>query len=102
MSRDDLVMTNARVITSVVKEVSRHSPEAVLVMVTNPLDAMAQVAAAGSGFPRERVIGMAGVLHTPRFPTFIAPGPHASVLDVPAYVPGGHRPTLGPPPPPPT
>src|SRR5438445_2863775 len=72
MSRDDLVMTNARVIASVVRDVARRSPDSVLVMVTNPLDAMAQLAHAVSGFPRERVIGMAGVLDTARFRTFIA------------------------------
>jgi malate dehydrogenase len=96
MSRDDLVMTNAKVISSVVKEVSRQSPEAVLVMVTNPLDAMAQVAAAVSGFPRQRVIGMAGVLDTARFRTFIAQELDASVLDVQAYVLGGHGDTMVP------
>ena len=96
MSRDDLVMINAKVIASVVREVSRHSPEAVLVMVTNPLDAMAQVAGAVSGFPRERVIGMAGVLDTARFRTFIAQELNASVLDVQAYVLGGHGDTMVP------
>jgi malate dehydrogenase len=96
MSRDDLVMTNAKVITSVVREVARHSPDAILVMVTNPLDAMAQVAAAVSGFPRERVIGMAGVLDTARFRTFIAQELDASVLDVQAYVLGGHGDTMVP------
>jgi len=96
MSRDDLVMTNAKVISSVVREVARHSPDAVLVMVTNPLDAMAQVAAAVSGFPRQRVIGMAGVLDTARFRTFIARELDASVLDVQAYVLGGHGDTMVP------
>src|SRR5690349_6085986 len=96
MSRDDLVMTNAKVISSVVREVSKQSPDCVLVMVTNPLDAMAQVAAAVSGFPRERVIGMAGVLDTARFRTFIAQELGASVLDVQAYVLGGHGDTMVP------
>jgi malate dehydrogenase len=96
MSRDDLVMTNAKVISSVVKAVAQQSPEAVLVMVTNPLDAMAQVAGAVSGFPRERVIGMAGVLDTARFRTFIAQELGASVLDVQAYVLGGHGDTMVP------
>ena len=96
MSRDDLVMTNAKVISSVVREVARYSPQAVLVMVTNPLDAMAQVAAAVSGFPRERVIGMAGVLDTARFRTFIAQELGASVVDVQAYVLGGHGDTMIP------
>jgi malate dehydrogenase len=96
MSRDDLVMTNARVISSVVRAVSRQSPDCVLVMVTNPLDAMAQVAAAVSGFPRQRVIGMAGVLDTARFRTFIAQELDASVLDVQAHVLGGHGDTMVP------
>ena len=95
MSRD-LVMTNAKVISSVVREVSKQSPDCVLVMVTNPLDAMAQVAAAVSGFPRQRVIGMAGVLDTARFRTFIARELDASVLDVQAYVLGGHGDTMVP------
>ena len=96
MSRDDLVMANAKVIGSVVAEVVRHSPEAVLVMVTNPLDAMAQLAHAVSGFPRERVIGMAGVLDTARFRSFIAAELGASVEDVQAYVLGGHGDTMVP------
>ena len=96
MSRDDLVMTNARVIASVVGEVARHSPNCVLIMVTNPLDAMTQLARAVSGFPRERVIGMAGVLDTARFRTFIARELDASVEDVQAYVLGGHGDTMVP------
>jgi malate dehydrogenase len=96
MSRDDLVMINTKVISSVVREVAQHSPQAVLVMVTNPLDAMAQVAAVVSGFPRERVLGMAGVLDTARFRTFIARELDASVLDVQAYVLGGHGDTMVP------
>ena len=96
MSRDDLVMANAKVIASVVGAVARQSPEAVLLMVTNPLDAMAQLAQAVSGFPRERVIGMAGVLDTARFRTFIAQELGASVEDVHAYVLGGHGDTMVP------
>src|SRR5205807_6736925 len=96
MSRDDLVMTNARVIASVVRDVARRSPDTVLVMVTNPLDAMAQLAHAVSGFPRERVIGMAGVLDTARFRTFIARELDASIEDVDAYVLGGHGDTMVP------
>jgi malate dehydrogenase len=96
MSRDDLVMTNAKVIASVVGEVARHSPDAVLIMVTNPLDAMTQLARAVSGFPRDRVIGMAGVLDTARFRTFIAQELGASVEDVHAYVLGGHGDTMVP------
>jgi malate dehydrogenase len=96
MSRDDLVMANAKVIASVVGEVAQRSPESVLVMVTNPLDAMAQLAHAVSGFPRERVIGMAGILDTARFRTFIAQELDASVTDVQAYVLGGHGDTMVP------
>jgi malate dehydrogenase len=89
-------MTNARVIASVVREVASRSPETILLMVTNPLDAMAQLAGAVSGFPRERVIGMAGVLDTARFRTFIARELDASVEDVHAYVLGGHGDTMVP------
>jgi malate dehydrogenase len=96
MSRDDLVMTNAKVIASVVGEVTRRSPQTVLLMITNPLDAMTQLAHAVSGFPRERVIGMAGVLDTARFRTFIAQELDASVEDVAAYVLGGHGDTMVP------
>jgi malate dehydrogenase len=80
----------------VVREVATRSPDAVLVMVTNPLDAMAQLAHAVSGFPRERVIGMAGILDTARFRTFIARELDASVEDVHAYVLGGHGDTMVP------
>ncbi len=96
MSRDDLVMINAKVVSSVVREVVRHSPDAILVCVTNPLDAMTQLAQAVSGFPRERVVGMAGVLDTARFRTFIARELDASVEDVQAYVLGGHGDTMVP------
>jgi malate dehydrogenase len=96
MSRDDLVMANAKVIAAVVGEVARRSPSSVLVMVTNPLDAMAQLAHAVSGFDRKRVIGMAGVLDTARFRTFIAEELDASVEDVQAYVLGGHGDTMVP------
>jgi malate dehydrogenase len=96
MSRDDLVMTNAGIVAGVVPQAAEKSPEAVLIVVSNPLDAMAQVALAVSGFPRERVIGMAGVLDTARFRTFIAQELGASVLDVQAYVLGGHGDTMVP------
>jgi malate dehydrogenase len=89
-------MTNAKVIASVVKAATSQSPDAILLMVTNPLDAMAQLAAAVCGFPRERVIGMAGVLDTARFRTFIARELDASVEDVDAYVLGGHGDTMVP------
>jgi malate dehydrogenase len=96
MSRDDLVMTNAKIVASVARQVAEKSPDAVIVVVSNPLDAMAQVTRAVSGFPRQRVVGMAGVLDTARFRTFIAQELHASVLDVAAYVLGGHGDTMVP------
>jgi malate dehydrogenase len=96
MSRDDLVMTNATIVASVAKQVSMRSPDAVIVVVSNPLDAMAQVTHAVTGFPRNRVIGMAGILDTARFRTFVAQELGASVLDVAAYVLGGHGDTMVP------
>jgi malate dehydrogenase len=96
MSRDDLVMTNAKIVASVARQVAERSPQAVIVVVSNPLDAMAQVTLAATGFPRERVIGMAGVLDTARFRTFIAQELGASVVDVAAYVLGGHGDTMVP------
>jgi malate dehydrogenase len=96
MSRDDLVMTNAGIVAQVVRHAAAASPDAVIVVVSNPLDAMAQVALAVSGFPRQRVIGMAGVLDTARFRTFIAQELGASVHDVQAYVLGGHGDTMVP------
>ncbi len=96
MSRDDLVMTNAGIVSGVAAAVAKHSPNCILLVVSNPLDAMAQLAYAVSGFPRERVIGMAGVLDTARFRTFIAQELSASVNDVAAYVLGGHGDTMVP------
>ncbi|MGO8686049.1 MAG: malate dehydrogenase [Candidatus Dormibacteria bacterium] len=96
MSRDDLVMTNAGIVAGVVRQAAAASPEAVLIVVSNPLDAMAQVALAVSGFPRRRVIGMAGVLDTARFRTFVAQELGASVRDVQAHVLGGHGDTMVP------
>ncbi len=96
MSRDDLVKKNQEIITQVTQEVVKYSPETIIIMVTNPLDAMAQLALHISGFPRERVIGMAGVLDTARFRTFIAQEVGASVRDVQAYVLGGHGDTMVP------
>ena len=96
MSRDDLVMTNAKIVASVARQVAEASPDCVIVVVSNPLDAMAQVTRAVTGFPRERVIGMAGVLDTARFRTFIAQELGASVTDVAAYVLGGHGDTMVP------
>ena len=96
MSRDDLVKTNMNIVRAVTQELVRRSPDAVLIVVSNPLDAMAQLALDVSGFPRERVLGMAGVLDTARFRTFIALELNASVHDVQAYVLGGHGDTMVP------
>ncbi|MDQ6709498.1 MAG: malate dehydrogenase [Candidatus Dormibacteraeota bacterium] len=96
MSRDDLVKTNANIVRGVTQELAKRSPNAILIVVSNPLDAMAQLAHEVSKFPRERVIGMAGVLDTARFRTFIAQELNASVHDVQAYVLGGHGDTMVP------
>jgi malate dehydrogenase len=90
MSRDDLVTTNERIVGSVTEEVVAASPDAVIVVVSNPLDAMCHVAYRVAGFPKERVFGMAGILDTARFRTFIAWETGASVKDVTAMVLGGH------------
>jgi len=96
MSRDDLLKKNQEIVSQVTEQIVKYSPNAILIIVTNPLDAMAQVALKVSGFPRERVIGMAGVLDTSRFRTFIAQELGASVRDVQAYVLGGHGDTMVP------
>jgi malate dehydrogenase len=96
MTRDDLVKKNQEIISQVTQEVVKHSPNCIIIMVTNPLDAMAQLAYHTSGFPRNRVIGMAGVLDTARFRTFIAQELNVSVRDVQAYVLGGHGDTMIP------
>ena len=96
MSRDDLVMSNAKIVATVVREAVAQSPECILIIVSNPVDGMAQLAMAVSGFPRTRVIGMGGVLDTARFRTFIAQELDASVRDVQAYVLGGHGDTMIP------
>ncbi|GAC1423833.1 MAG: malate dehydrogenase [Ktedonobacteraceae bacterium] len=96
MTRDDLVKKNQEIVTQVTEQIAKHSPNAILIIVTNPLDAMAQLALHVSSFPRERVIGMAGVLDTARFRTFIAQEVGASVRDVQAYVLGGHGDTMVP------
>jgi malate dehydrogenase len=90
MSRDDLVTTNEKIVASVTEQVVGQSSDAVLVVVSNPLDAMCHVAKNASGWPRERVVGMAGILDTARFATFIAWETGASVKDVTAMVLGGH------------
>jgi len=96
MSRDDLLNTNAKIMTSVVSEVVKHSPNCFIIVVSNPLDAMAQTAFKLSGFPRERVIGMAGVLDSARFRAFIAEELQVSVKNVTAFVLGGHGDTMVP------
>jgi malate dehydrogenase len=96
MSRDDLLAKNAGIVRAVVEQAARQSPEAILIVVTNPLDAMCHVAMTASGFPRERVLGMAGVLDSARFRTFIAQELEVSVEDTHAFVLGGHGDTMVP------
>lgn len=96
MSRDDLLHTNSKIMNDVVSKVVASSPESILIIVSNPLDAMAQAAYKQSGFPRERVIGMAGVLDSARFRTFIAEELEVSVENVTAFVLGGHGDTMVP------
>jgi len=90
MSRDDLVRMNAEIVSQATKQVVQRSPNCILIVVTNPLDAMCEVARRVSGFPRERVLGMAGVLDSARFCTFVAMELGVSVLNVHAFVLGGH------------
>ena len=96
MSRDDLLYTNMDIVGSVIKQVVEHSPDGIVVTVTNPLDAMTQHALEVSGKPREQVFGMAGILDTARFRTFLAAELQVSVQDVHAYVLGGHGDTMVP------
>lgn len=96
MSRDDLVKTNAGIVQSVASEIKRVAPKSIIVMVSNPLDAMCYVAMKASGFPRERVIGMAGVLDTARYRAFLAEALDVSVQDIQAMVLGGHGDTMVP------
>jgi malate dehydrogenase len=96
MSRDDLLHTNHKIMKDVVGKVVQFSPECILIIVSNPLDAMAQSAYKMSGFPRERVIGMAGVLDSARFRSFIADHLKVSVENVTAFVLGGHGDTMVP------
>ena len=90
MSRDDLLLTNMRITASVTEQVVKFSPNCIIMPVTNPLDAMVQNVYESSGFPRNRVFGMAGVLDTARFRTFIAEELNVSVEDIQAFVLGGH------------
>ena len=96
MSRDDLISTNAGIVKSVTQEVASRSPEAILIIVSNPLDAMCHVAYDASGFPKERVIGMAGVLDSARFRAFISMELNVSVENTHAFVLGGHGDTMVP------
>jgi len=96
MSRDDLLNTNFKVMQQVTSEIVKHSPNCIIVPVTNPLDAMCQAVFRVSGFPRERVIGMAGVLDSARMRTFIAQHLNVSVENVHAFVMGGHGDTMVP------
>jgi malate dehydrogenase len=96
MSRDDLLHTNFKIMSDVVEKVVDQSPESILIIVSNPLDAMAQAAYRQAGFNRERVIGMAGVLDSARFRTFIAAELDVSVENVTAFVLGGHGDTMVP------
>ena len=96
MSRDDLLKTNAGVMSSVSDEIKRVAPDSIVIVVTNPLDVMAQVVLEETGFPRERVIGMAGVLDTARYRSFIAMELGVSIEDIQALVLGGHGDTMVP------
>jgi malate dehydrogenase len=96
MSRDDLLATNAKIVKECAQNVAKFSPNCVLIVVSNPLDAMCHVAMDATGFPRERVLGMAGVLDSARFRSFIAMECNVSVEDVQAFVFGGHGDTMVP------
>ncbi len=96
MTRDDLLNTNASIVKSVCEHVKNTSPEAIVIVVSNPLDVMCHVAKHVTGFPRERVIGMAGVLDTARYRSFIAEALDVSVQDIQAMVLGGHGDTMVP------
>jgi malate dehydrogenase len=96
MSRDDLLNTNAGIVKQVSEQVKKSSPDAIIIVVSNPLDVMCYVAKRASGFPRERVIGMAGVLDTARYRAFLAEALDVSVRDIQAMVLGGHGDTMVP------
>jgi malate dehydrogenase len=96
MSRDDLLNTNAGIVKSVSEEIKATSPNAIVIVVSNPLDVMCYVAKKVTGFPRERVIGMAGVLDTARYRAFLAEAADVSVRDIQAMVLGGHGDTMVP------
>src|SRR6266513_5037175 len=96
MSRDDLVRTNADIVKQVAQQIKQHCPQAIVVVVSNPLDVMCWVTKQVTGFPRERVIGMAGVLDTARYRAFLAEALDVSVEDIQAMVLGGHGDTMVP------
>ncbi len=96
MSRDDLVRTNAGIVRSVSEQIARVAPNAIVVVVSNPLDVMCYVARRATGFPRERVVGMAGVLDTARYRMFLAEALDVSVEDIQAMVLGGHGDSMVP------
>lgn len=96
MSRDDLVSTNVKIIKSVAEEIKKNAPDAFVIVVTNPLDAMVHVMRKVTGFPKNRVMGMAGVLDSSRFRTFISMETGVSVEDITAFVLGGHGDTMVP------
>ena len=96
MSRDDLVKTNAGIVKAVCEQIKRVAPNSIIIVVSNPLDAMCYVAMKASGFPRERVLGMAGVLDTARYRMFLAEAMEVSVEDIQAMVLGGHGDTMVP------
>jgi malate dehydrogenase len=96
MSRDDLLNTNAGIVKQVSEQIKQTSPDAILILVSNPLDAMSYVAMRTTGFPRERVLGMAGVLDTARYRSFLAEALDISVEDIHAMVLGGHGDTMVP------
>ena len=96
MSRDDLLQTNQKIVGGVTEQVAKRSPNCIIIVISNPLDAMVQLAHHVSGFPKQRVVGMAGILDTARFRTFIATELNVSVDDVQAYVLGGHGDTMVP------
>jgi malate dehydrogenase len=96
MSRDDLLNTNAGIVKQVSEQVKKSSPDAILIIVSNPLDVMSYVAMKVTGFPRERVLGMAGVLDTARYRSFLAEAADVSVRDIQAMVLGGHGDTMVP------
>lgn len=96
MSRDDLIKTNAKIVKSVSQEIKKYAPQTIVIVVSNPLDVMCWVAKEVTGFPRERVIGMAGILDAARYRSFLAEAIDVSVEDIQAMVLGGHGDTMVP------